>query len=161
MICKVKNSGTTAYKSGNYVATSISNAEVLFLKDSVSYKCSVSANAIKIGDIGYIRAGFLAIATFGTQKPLVKDIVLYNKIRVNGSTKGILATFRTGAINDTNTQINTATILQSNEAKNESIALLSSHPYLVLGNYYNESNNNNTSSFYVNHNEDITEIYLE
>lgn len=138
MTCKESNTGRTYIDivNGNPNAESIASSSVIFFDDKIIYECSMK---VTIGYLNnpsrYYRAASTAAATIGTKSPLTKDVNLYKKIMVSDNSKGIVATFRIGVANDANTQINTATILQSLTASDMNIAMNSSNPYLVIGNY--------------------------
>lgn len=168
MACQVAKTSHAA--SGLTLATT-ANASVSLNAINISFVCNGSApcNNYYSGSDSegrrwyHTRGSFSVASAFGIKKQLKQSISLYKGIHVEGA-NSIIAAFRTGAPNNTSTNINTATILQSGNANTMTINIADNQPYLVLGNSYSvggASGTGQSNSVSVNYNATITEIWLE
>lgn len=168
MVCQVAKS---SYAASYQTPATTANASVSLNAINISFVCNGSApcNNYYSGSDSegrrwyYDRGAFSTTSAFGIKKQLKRSISLYKGIHVEGA-NSIIAAFRTGAPNNTSTNINTATILQSGNANTMTINIADNQPYLVLGNSYSVSRIAGTgqaSSVSVNYNATITEIWLE
>lgn len=160
--CTAQNRRAT-YHTDYYDATGLS-ANVIFNADSIAVTGTASARAYSGSTYG--RAGYYVSVATGTVKPLNRSIALYDRLTVTQSKNTLTAAFRTGAANDGNTAINTATIIKSGGAASLEIAsVMDCNPYIVLGSIASENPvaGNGSAGFpnlNFNCNTSISEIYL-
>lgn len=136
MKCKVSaniNSATGMF-AGNQITiygNAASNLE--FTADGIVFSCSASTSSgyIRNNAInGYERAGGSSSINFGT----VNQIPLkYKQLKAVATGNAIYCSFRSGAANSSNTDINTATILRKALTNATNISLESLNGYIVIG----------------------------
>lgn len=100
----------------------------------------------------------------GTVNPLPISIKRYRSMQIIGAKSGIKYNIRTGNKNDSNTDMSTATIIQSGNGSIVELALSDCNPYIVVGDKLDYPSdvkpNNNISDLNVSFSHTITEIYL-